>query len=282
MSSLYSDPYSIAGTALYGLTGKPLCHSRSPELINAFFAESGIDAHYSLYPLDDISELMPLLHGTRSIRGLNVTIPYKEKVMPLLASLTPEAQKTGAVNCIAVERRKGDIMLHGHNTDMQAFREALERVMPDTLKSLVSDNSISNSTEKSKSAYIPVKALILGTGGASKAVKAALGQMGIEAALVSRSAKGDNIISYTDLCADIIAGSRIIVNATPLGTLPDTGGYPPIDYRAIMPGTVAFDLVYNPPITRFMSLCRSQGAIVSNGYEMLRLQAVASLKFWGY
>lgn len=258
----------VKAASLYGLIGKPLGHSRSPELVNGFFTERGIDAYYSLYPLDDISGLMSLLRENQSIKGLNVTIPYKEKIMPLLASLTPEAEKTGAVNCIAVERRDGEILLYGHNTDMEGFRDALLKVMNEH------DVKISDPSDQTH-------ALVLGTGGASMAVKTALDSLGIQVTFVSRTAKGENIINYTEITPEIISGSQIIVNATPLGTFPGIESYPLIDYRAITPGTIAFDLVYNPPLTRFMSLSRSRGAIVSNGLEMLRLQALASLRFWG-
>ncbi|MBR0202135.1 MAG: shikimate dehydrogenase [Bacteroidaceae bacterium] len=253
----------------YGLLGHPLGHSFSRAFFNDKFAREGIDAEYLNFDLSDISELPQLLAEHPNLCGLNVTIPYKQAVIPYLDELSDEARAIGAVNVIKVLPPTAAVLpptggvregpyLKGFNSDVIGFTESIRPLLEPHHK----------------------KALVLGTGGASKAVCAGLDKLGIEWRYVSRSGAGERLFTYSDLTPEIIAEYTVIVNCTPLGMYPRIDSCPEIPYRALSPRHLLFDLVYNPEITLFMRNGRRQGAKVKNGLEMLHLQALASWEFW--
>lgn len=243
----------------YGLIGKNLSHSFSKAFFDEKFEREGIlDAHYTLFPLDEISEIDRLLHHTAGLRGLNVTIPYKISVMPFLDTLDDTSRQTGAVNAIKLTP---DGQRIGFNTDLYGFTESLLRWMP----------------------YCPtdpVPALILGSGGASRAVQAALNQIGTPWTIVSREPCG-SAISYSDveewLCNHPPA---LIVNTTPQGMHPHVHTHPNLPWHCIGAGYFVYDLVYNPAKTLLLQRAAENGASVKNGLEMLHLQAERAWQIW--
>lgn len=239
----------------FGLIGRPLGHSASAAYFEAKFRREGIDGcRYDLYELDSIGALPHLLEEHPDLTGFNVTIPYKQEVIPLLDDLAFDARNIGAVNCV---KCAGD-RLTGYNTDIEGLRVSLADLLADDL---------------------PERALVLGTGGASWAVQYALAELGIAYALVSRDPlKGD--FTYDTLPPDEIAGSRLIVNASPVGTYPAVDAAPRIPYAFISPRHYLLDLVYNPALTQFLDYGRQRGARTMNGETMFRTQAEASWRIW--
>jgi shikimate dehydrogenase len=237
----------------YGLIGRKLGHSFSRNYFTDKFLREGINAEYSLIEIDDIAEIRDVIEGDEHLRGLNVTIPYKESILPYLDELTPEAEEIGAVNCVTIKSS----YLKGYNTDVEGIELSLNML-----------NLEPN-----------CKALIFGTGGACKAVSYILRRRGIEYLTVSRSAANGDI-TYDNLTSDIIAEHRLLVNTTPLGMFPDIDSAPQIDYSAIGSSHSIFDLVYNPEPTLFMQRCIERGASVIGGSAMLRCQAEASWRIW--
>ncbi len=242
---------------LYGLIGGKLGHSFSARYFNSKFADENIDAHYDLHEIEDIAQLPGLIAGLPALRGLNVTIPYKQEVLPYLHSLTDSAKEIGAVNTIRVVQHPGlPPRLSGHNTDAPGFSMAIEPLLCGRRK-----------------------ALVLGQGGASKAVIHALRRLGICVTRVSRT-KSDTTLTYSDLSPEIMAEHDIIVNCTPLGMYPDVESAPDIPYELLSSRHLCFDLVYNPETTEFMRRAAQRGAIVSNGLQMLINQAELAWRFW--
>jgi shikimate dehydrogenase len=238
----------------YGLIGYPLSHSFSKKYFTEkFILESIKDVVYDIYPLENINELPGLLKREPSLCGLNVTIPYKEQVISFLDEMSPVVKKIGACNCIKIEHGK----LIGHNTDVLGFERSLLRKL-----------------KPSHSA-----ALVLGTGGASKAVQYVLAKHGISFLQVSRS-KSPNTISYGELDKEIISTHLLIINTTPLGMYPNTESTPPIPYEWIGDSHYLFDLVYNPVKTMFLKKGEQQGAEIENGSDMLVDQAEGSWAIW--
>lgn len=242
---------------MYGLIGKKIGHSFSADFFNKKFQKEGIDESYHLFPLDSIKQFPQLLENHKDLKGLNVTIPYKIEVIPYLNILSDEAAEIGAVNVIKIENRGGEKFLSGYNSDSIGFKESLIPLLRPDIK----------------------KALVLGTGGASKAVVYALKQLGITYTNVSRTPKMGHL-SYEELDSKVIKDNLLIVNTTPLGMYPDIDSFPPIPYEYITPEHVCYDLVYNPDVTTFMKKAMSQGAKATNGLEMLRLQALAAWDIW--
>ena len=240
----------------FGLIGRPLGHSASAAYFTEKFAREGRpDCAYALYELPSIEALPELLDREKELCGLNVTIPYKREVMRYLDSVSPEAQAIGAVNCI---RRTADGRLEGFNTDIIGLREALSELL---------------------GFAEPEEALILGTGGASQAVQYALAERGIPFALVSRDpAKGN--YTYDNLPCEVVGRSRLIVNASPVGTYPNVDEAPRIPYAYVTPDHYLLDLVYNPEVTQFLDYGRQRGARVLNGRTMFVEQAEASWRIW--
>lgn len=243
----------------YGLIGFPLGHSFSKKYFSEKFKKEGIKASYDLYPLESISELEQLLREESLLKGLNVTIPYKEAVLPYLSSISEEAKKIGAVNTIKIKisDSANEKFLEGYNTDFIGFRDSLQPLLNEEIKN----------------------ALILGTGGASKAVKFALESLGINTTYVSRHPK-DGQLTYQELTSDIIDSNLLIVNTTPLGMSPNIDSCPEIPYHLLSSSHISYDLVYNPEITEFMKRSAQYGAKVKNGLEMLYMQAEAAWKIW--
>ena len=244
---------------IYGLIGTSLSHSFSMDFFNQKFMSEGIDAQYFNFELNDIGELMTIFSEYSNLEGLNVTMPYKEKVIPFMDQLDETAEKVGAVNVIKIIKgtSAGVIKLVGYNTDYLAFRNSIEPMLSKEMD----------------------KALVLGTGGASKAVKAALEWLGVEVDFVSRR-KTASTITYEELTKQMIATHKVIVNTTPLGTYPNTEICPDIPYRFLTSSHLCYDLVYNPSETMFMKNSADFGAQVKNGLEMLLLQAFESYRIW--
>ena len=241
----------------YGLIGKSLKHSFSKDYFTDKFEKEGLDANYSLCELDSISNLDTIF--ANNWQGLNVTIPYKEQIIPYLNEVDELATNIGAVNTIKFSQKKGKIELKGYNTDVIGFEQ--------TLKPLLKSHH--------------TQALVLGTGGASKAVTYVLNKLNISYSFVSRKA-GINKLAYDELNAEIITTHTLIINTTPLGMFPDIEGYPDIPYNAIGKRHLLYDLVYNPNKTLFLLKGEQRGAIIKNGLDMLVTQAEESYKIWNY
>ncbi|MBV6642036.1 MAG: shikimate dehydrogenase [Cyclobacteriaceae bacterium] len=238
----------------FGLIGYPLGHSFSKKYFTEKFKDLGLSDHkYGLFELETI-DLFPELWKDPDLVGINVTVPHKQAVRQYLDALDPSAEKVGAVNVI---KRTGN-RLTGYNSDYFGFRTSLENFMP--------KNSVR-------------KALILGTGGSSKAVKAVLTDLNIQFVFVSRKS-GEGMISYDQMTPEIIKEHQLIVNTTPLGMHPKVDNCPAIPYEALGSVHLLFDLVYNPETTKFMQMGLDQGARVKNGLEMLHLQADKSWEIW--
>lgn len=239
---------------LFGLIGFPLGHSFSPGYFNAKFSAEGIDAEYKAFPLAAISELPQLLELYPHLSGLNVTTPYKEQVIPLLDECDEVAAAIGAVNCIKITNGTAK----GYNTDIIGFEQSLQPLLHPGMN----------------------KAIVLGTGGAAKAVQFVLDKLHIASINVSRTER-DGVLTYTELSDDIISEHRLIINTTPLGMYPATESYPPISYNALTAQHLLYDLVYNPEITTFLKKGLHHGSAIKNGMEMLVVQAEASREIWG-
>ncbi|MFQ5334992.1 MAG: shikimate dehydrogenase family protein [Flavobacteriales bacterium] len=243
---------------LFGLIGRQLQHSCSVELFSEIFTLEGIkETAYSLYPLRDVSEFQALLINTPGLLGLNVTVPFKKTIMPLLDDISPLAKSIGAVNVIAVRREEEIPHCKGYNTDVWGFKHALRPLLGSHHR----------------------KALILGSGGAAAAARHVLRELNIESLIVSRKKKADTI-SFDEIAPGIMASHLLIIQATPLGMFPETHSCPPIPYQFITPEHLLFDMVYNPAETLFMQKGAAMGAMVCNGMEMLRLQAQRSWQIW--
>lgn len=242
----------------YGLIGYPLGHSFSKSYFTEKFQRGGIDAEYLNFEIESVSYLPAIIRDHTSLRGLNVTIPHKQDVMPLLDETDSTASEIGAVNVIKITRSPyGKVKLKGYNTDVIGFRESISPMLEPWNR----------------------KALILGTGGVSKAINHALHSMGLETLFVSRSHKA-GAITYNDLNSDILKEYTVIVNASPVGMYPRVDDAPEIPYEHIGSRHVIFDTIYNPQTTRFMELSAKRGAKVKSGMEMLAGQAEAAWKIW--
>ena len=238
----------------FGIIGRPLGHSASARHFTAKFENEGLDCHFAQYELPSI-EALPELLGRVPLEGFNVTIPYKQQVMRYLDGLSDEAAKIGAVNCV---RRHADGRMIGHNTDIIGLRVALAELLD---------------------GVVPEHALVLGTGGASQAVQYALTELEIPFDLISRDpAKGN--YTYDNLPVEVVAESKLIINATPVGTWPNVEEAPRIPYAYITPEHHLLDLVYNPPLTQFLDYGQQRGAKIMNGERMFLGQAAAGWAIW--
>ena len=241
----------------YGLIGYPLEHSFSRNYFNEKFRNESIDAEYDNFEIPSIENFKEVLETTPNLRGLNVTIPYKEEVIRYLDELSAEARAIGAVNVIRVTHKGSKTVLKGFNSDVIGFTRSIESMLEPLHR----------------------KALILGTGGAAKAVDYGLKSLGLGTLFVSRTAR-PGVITYNDVTPDLIRSHKVIVNCTPLGMYPHVDSCPPLPYEAMDSHTLLYDLLYNPDETLFMQKGRQQGAITKNGLEMLLLQAFASWEMW--
>ena len=239
----------------FGIIGRPLRQTASLRHFTAKFEREGLDCAYAQYELPSIEALPELLAATPELVGFNVTIPYKQQVMRYLDEIAPEAARIGAVNCV---RRMADGRLVGYNTDIIGLRSAFDQLLGAT----------------------PIDhALVLGTGGASQAVQYALMEREIPYALVSRdAAKGE--YTYDNLPTDVVAESKLIINATPVGSYPAIEEAPRIPYAYLTPEHHLFDLIYNPPVTQFLAYGQQRGAKTMNGECMFLGQAVAGWTIW--
>ncbi len=243
----------------YGLAGYPLGHSFSQRFFTEKFANENINARYLNFELPEIGLLAEVIAAHPELRGFNVTIPYKQAIIPMLTSLSEDARRIGAVNTVKVKRLPDNtIELTGFNTDITGFTESLRPHLKDGKHR---------------------RALVLGTGGASKAIVAGLRQLQIEPTLVSRSA-GPGHLTYDSLNPEVMATHLLVVNATPLGMWPNVDTCPPIPYGLLTPRHICFDAVYNPCPTLFMRLAAERGAEIIGGLEMLRIQALTAWQIW--
>ncbi len=242
-------------TKIFGLIGRNIDYSFSAKYFNDKFAQKKLDNYfYQNFDIEYIGELRNVVEDTKKLKGLNVTIPYKEEVIPFLDSMSKTANIIGAVNTITISKNG---KLKGYNTDYHGFKKALKPLLQPHHH----------------------KALILGTGGASKAVAYALRKMKIEYDFVSRKAT-DVIFSYDCLNREIFDEYQIIINTTPVGTFPNVNEFPPLDYSHFTEKHIAFDLIYNPEETAFLKKAAKNGAATSNGYKMLVYQAEKAWKIW--
>ncbi|TKK69807.1 shikimate dehydrogenase [Ilyomonas limi] len=240
----------------FGIIGFPLSHSFSQRYFTQKFEQEGVvDAVFKNYAIKDIDELENVLATEPDLQGLAVTIPYKKAVLPFLNTTTEAVQQTGACNCIRIK----DKALIGYNTDVIGFEESFKiHLQPHH-----------------------TKALVLGSGGAAAAVEYVLQKMNIEYFIVSRRALPEkNIIDYKAVDEALLHQYNIIINCTPLGTYPEVNEAPALPYQLLTPQHYLFDLVYNPPLTKFLALGQAQGAIIQNGYDMLTIQAEHNWRIW--
>ena len=241
----------------FGLIGATVSHSFSKSFFDEKFFREGLrDYHYDLYPLQTVDELIKLLSDNPELCGLNVTVPYKEKVLKFLTDIDANAKKIGAVNVIKIQNG----ILKGFNTDSDAFYETLEKWFP----------KIENA-----------KALVLGTGGSSKAVRQALNKLKISFKTVSREkSSGDYTYEELEKNDNPITEAALIINTTPLGMTPDTNSIPPIKCELLSSHHYVYDLIYNPARTVFLQKAEMQGATIKNGLEMLHIQAEKAWAIW--
>ncbi len=237
----------------YGLIGYPLTHSFSKKYFEEKFGQEGIEDHsYHLYPLPFIESFLPFLGNNPGLKGLNVTIPYKESVMEFLNEIDPTAKAIGAVNCIQITNG----FLKGYNTDAPAFEQSIKHFLTE----------------------MPEQAFVLGTGGSARAVCYVLMNLGINFMMVSRQF-GDNRIGYNEISKHL-KSSNLFVNTTPQGMFPDVETFPDLPYSKLSGKDFLFDLVYNPEETVFLKKGSERGAKTKNGLEMLHIQAERSWKIW--
>ncbi|MCL2650217.1 MAG: shikimate dehydrogenase [Candidatus Azobacteroides sp.] len=243
----------------YGLIGYPLHHSFSQSYFNEKFRAENINAEYVNFEIPTIKEFPDIIKSNPNLKGLNVTIPYKEQVIQYLDDLSDNAKAIGAVNVIKFIRNKSGkkIKLIGYNSDVIGFQQSLEPLLKKQHQS----------------------ALILGNGGASKAIKRGLDNLGLSSQFVSRE-RTANVIRYEDITPEIMEKHTVIINCTPVGMFPNVNECPNIPYELITSNHLLYDLLYNPDETLFLKKGKEHGAKVKNGLEMLLLQAFASWEFW--
>jgi len=242
----------------YGLLGFPLTHSFSKKYFTEKFETENIDSTYDNFEIDNINKFSNIIKKNPEIIGLNVTIPYKEQVIPFLDELNDSAREIGAVNTIQVKQTESGIHLKGFNTDTFGFENSLKPLLKEHHK----------------------KALILGTGGASKALKYVLTKLGIDFISASIEELKENEIRYEDIDEKMMNERLLIINATPLGTFPKVDSCANIPYEFITEKHLLFDLVYNPEITKFLQNGIDKGATVKNGFDMLLGQAKKAYEIW--
>lgn len=237
----------------YGLIGKHLQHSFSPGFFADYFRENNINARYELIEVDNLESIRERISG---FDGCNVTIPYKEQILPYLDEITDVAREIGAVNTIGIKDGK----LIGHNTDAYGFHNSIKPFL-------------SNKHER---------AMIIGTGGASKAVRYILESIGVDVIYISRNPEGDNQFSYEEINENMLRACKLVVNTTPVGMFPDVDGLISIPYSELTPDHLLVDLIYNPEKTLFLQKGEENGAMILNGMTMLKEQALKSYEFWNH
>jgi shikimate dehydrogenase len=242
----------------YGLIGYPLGHSFSGKYFSEKFVNEHIaDCSYENYPIKDINEFPGLIRSDENLCGLNVTIPYKSAIISFLDVIDPEAEEIGAVNVVKIRRAAGQVWLYGFNSDITGIMDSIYPFM----------------------GYNVRNALVLGSGGSSKAVCHVLRRLGLKFSLVSR-VKKPGMLTYSEIDSEIIDNTRLIINTTPLGMFPDTDSRPDINYRRLTPEHILFDLVYNPEVTSFLKAGAEQGCTTISGIKMLHSQAEKAWEIW--
>jgi shikimate dehydrogenase len=242
----------------FGLVGYPLGHSFSKKYFTEkFLAERIVDCSYNNYPLDSLDRFSALITSETDLCGLNITIPYKSEIIGFLDSIDPEAEEIGAVNVIKIARHSNRIILTGYNSDVAGIKDTL---LPHLSGKVT-------------------QAMVLGTGGSSKAVCYVLKQLGLKVNLVSREKK-PGVILYTDIDQATMNRTQLIVNTTPLGMFPDVGSKPGINYDGLNKTHILFDLVYNPELTAFLKIGAQKGCTVISGIKMLYSQAEKAWEIW--
>jgi shikimate dehydrogenase len=238
---------------LFGLLGKSLKHSFSPNFFNSYFQEFEINAHYQLFEIENIQEVEKIFSLNPS--GFNVTVPYKEQIIPLLDELDESANAIGAVNVVAFENGKKI----GYNTDAFGFHQSIKPFLT----------------------FHHERALVFGTGGSSKAVAHVFKSIGLDVIFVSRNSSDEfNHFHYSDVNEAMIAACKVIVNCTPVGMYPNIDESIQIPFEALTEDHLVIDLIYNPPLTKFLSNAQESGATILNGASMLREQALKSWEIW--
>ena len=243
----------------FGLVGYPLSHSYSKDLFTKKFNDLGLtDYSYNLFPLMSINRVVPLIEQNPDLKGFNVTTPHKQTIIPFLNEVAPVAKKIFAVNTVNITSKNGTIWLVGHNTDFLGFKESIKPLLKEGHK----------------------RAIILGTGGSSKAVAYAFEEMGIEYLFVSRSTNIAKTINYSEINKSLLSMFNIIVNTTPVGMEPKVNEKPEIPYELLGPEHLVYDLIYNPEESEFLKTAKLQGCQIKNGLEMLEKQAEEAWKIW--
>jgi shikimate dehydrogenase len=242
----------------FGLIGYPLGHSFSKKYFTEKFNTEHIsDCSYENFPLKSLDEFRELVASDDELCGLNITIPYKSEIIRFLDVIEPEADEIGAVNVIKIRRQAGEIKLYGYNSDVTGIRDTLLPFMDDNIRN----------------------ALVLGTGGSSRAVCYVLKKFGLKVDQVSRDRK-PGVLVYSDIDSGIINRTQLIINSTPLGMFPDIESKPDINYRMLTRKHILFDLVYNPQLTAFLKMGEEQGCSIISGIKMLHSQAEKSWEIW--
>jgi shikimate dehydrogenase len=242
----------------FGLIGYPLGHSFSRKYFaEKFLNEQITDCNYENYPLTNLNQLQKLISDENDLCGLNITIPYKSEIIRFLDMIEPEASEIGAVNVLKIKRLNRTIKLYGYNSDITGISDTLMPFLKDNVRN----------------------AIVLGTGGSSRAVCYVLNKFGLKITLVSRNKK-PGILGYSDINPGMIANSRLIINTTPLGMYPDTQSKPEINYSLLNNNHILFDLVYNPELTSFLKMGMEQGCTILTGIKMLHSQAEKSWEIW--
>ena len=241
----------------FGIIGHPLAHSYSKNFFNERFENEKIDAVYENYDIDNIKKIVEVLASNPTLEGLNVTSPYKEKVLEYLDEASPEVRAIGSCNVLKISHGKVSIHIKGYNSDYIAFRQSIQPLL--------------NAHHTG--------ALILGTGGAAKTAGLVLKELGLETAFVSRYQRPGNV-TYDNLKPEDLETYNVIVNATPCGMYPNVLDYPKIPYEGVNRHTLMYDLIYNPDETAFLYKGRQRGAVTKNGIEMHLLQAFESWRIW--
>ncbi len=245
----------------FGLIGEKLDHSFSKIYFENKFKELNLVNHeYNLYPLKSIDELNQIFSSEKNLIGLNVTIPFKEVVINYLDELDDEAKNINAVNCIKIINQNGNLKLKGFNTDAYGFRQSIKPFLESQHE----------------------KALLLGTGGAAKAVEYVLNTLGITVFSVTRNKTKVNQFTYEELTPEIMNHFKLIINCTPVGMFPKTNEFPDIPYETIKPDFLLYDLIYNPEETIFLKKGKEKGAVCINGSSMLYHQADEAWRIWNH
>lgn len=241
----------------YGLLGFPLSHSFSKKYFSEKFEKEGIEASFENFEFEDACDMEGVILGMSQLKGFAITIPHKQNVIEMLDETDDAIDSIGAVNCVKIDRCAGNISLKGYNTDAIGFEESFKEFLKPSHK----------------------KALILGTGGASKAVEFVLTKLGISYEMVSRR-RSETSLSYEDVTAEKIAEIQLIINTTPLGMYPKVDTFPALPYESLSSEHYCYDLVYNPEVTCFLSKAKAQGAAIKCGMDMLEIQAEANWRIW--